>query len=187
MALNFPSTPTLNQVYTSGEFSWIWNGYAWDIKPQNLPSPSSNTGLYISSDGSNYIFAAAATSSNTVVVDTVTANTSVTINAASQITSSSYTTGASTSEVTVDEFATSSFRSAKYLAQMTAGSNYHTIELLALHDNTTVYLTQYGEIYTSNSLGTFDASITTGTLSLKFTPASATVTTIKLIRKTLSV
>lgn len=29
MALNFPSSPTLNQVYTSGTSSWIWDGTSW--------------------------------------------------------------------------------------------------------------------------------------------------------------
>jgi hypothetical protein len=30
MPLDFPPSPTLNQVYTSGGTSWKWNGYAWD-------------------------------------------------------------------------------------------------------------------------------------------------------------
>lgn len=29
MALNFPSSPTLNQIYTSGTLVWTWNGAAW--------------------------------------------------------------------------------------------------------------------------------------------------------------
>lgn len=29
MALNFPSSPTLNQVFTSGSQSWSWNGTVW--------------------------------------------------------------------------------------------------------------------------------------------------------------
>jgi hypothetical protein len=29
MALDFPSSPTLNQVFTSGGRSWIWNGSQW--------------------------------------------------------------------------------------------------------------------------------------------------------------
>ena len=29
MALNFPSNPTLNQVYTVGTQSWQWNGNSW--------------------------------------------------------------------------------------------------------------------------------------------------------------
>ena len=30
MALNFPSSPSLNQSYTLDSKTWIWNGYAWD-------------------------------------------------------------------------------------------------------------------------------------------------------------
>lgn len=36
MALNFPTGATLNQVYTSGDNSWIWNGYAWNAYNPNL-------------------------------------------------------------------------------------------------------------------------------------------------------
>jgi hypothetical protein len=31
MALNFPSSPSGNQIYSSGGNSWIWTGYAWRI------------------------------------------------------------------------------------------------------------------------------------------------------------
>lgn len=30
MALNFPDTPSVNQVYTSGSNSWQWNGTVWN-------------------------------------------------------------------------------------------------------------------------------------------------------------
>ena len=29
MALDFPASPTLNQIYTSGNKSWVWNGSGW--------------------------------------------------------------------------------------------------------------------------------------------------------------
>ena len=29
MALNFPSSPALNQIYTVGDQSWKWDGTAW--------------------------------------------------------------------------------------------------------------------------------------------------------------
>ena len=54
-------------------------------------------------------------------------------------------------------------------------------ELSVLHDGTTVYIVTYGEQFTGSSLGTFDATITTGTLSLLFTPTNST-TTAKLFR-----
>lgn len=28
-ALDFPASPTLNQVYTAGTLSWTWNGVSW--------------------------------------------------------------------------------------------------------------------------------------------------------------
>jgi len=30
MAINFPTSPTLNQIYTFNSISWIWNGSYWD-------------------------------------------------------------------------------------------------------------------------------------------------------------
>lgn len=29
MAINFPNSPTTNQIYTTGGFSWQWNGTSW--------------------------------------------------------------------------------------------------------------------------------------------------------------
>lgn len=31
MPLDFPSSPSLNQIYSYGNRSWIWNGVAWDF------------------------------------------------------------------------------------------------------------------------------------------------------------
>jgi hypothetical protein len=36
MALNFPANPTLDQVYTSGNRSWVWNGTAWIGDPNGF-------------------------------------------------------------------------------------------------------------------------------------------------------
>ena len=55
------------------------------------------------------------------------------------------------------------------------------IELNLIHDGTTVWLAQYGEVYTSSSLGTFDANISGGNVQLLFTPTNST-TTVKLMR-----
>ena len=37
--MNFPSSPTLDQTYTLGSKTWVWNGSAWDLQsaaPNNL-------------------------------------------------------------------------------------------------------------------------------------------------------
>jgi hypothetical protein len=81
----------------------------------------------------------------------------------------------------VDSFSASTYRSAKYLAQMTVGSNYHMTELSLIHDGISVWISQYGEVFNNVSLGTYDASITSGILNLSFNPVSPG-TTIKILR-----
>ena len=33
--IQFPSSPTLDQTYTAGSKTWVWNGYAWDLQTAN--------------------------------------------------------------------------------------------------------------------------------------------------------
>jgi hypothetical protein len=119
-------------------------------------------------------------SSSSIIASALTSNTSVTINTNAAITSNTLTTS-STSQVSVDAFPTTTYRSAKYEVQITSSTDYHVIELRVVHDGTTVTLAQYGEMFTGSSLGTFDSSITTGTVNLLFTPTNS-VTTVKLVR-----
>jgi hypothetical protein len=55
------------------------------------------------------------------------------------------------------------------------------MELRVLHDNSLVFMLQYGEIVTASSLGLFDAEIVGGSLNILFTPTN-NITTIKLVR-----
>ena len=107
----------------------------------------------------------------------------ITISASTTGTYSSHTTS-STSQVTIDSFSISTYRSAKYEAQITSGSKYHVIELRTVHDGTDVWLAQYGEIQTSGSLGNFDCTINSGNLQLLFTPTYS-ITTLKIYRNSL--
>jgi hypothetical protein len=49
-SINFPTSPALNEEYSFGDKTWIWNGYAWDIKaaPNTIIAvdDTSNTTLY---------------------------------------------------------------------------------------------------------------------------------------------
>lgn len=74
MALNFPTTPTTNQIYSYGGSSWIWTSYAWnsftstgiyldDILDVNISSPSSGQALVY--DGSYWMSSNSFASDNT--------------------------------------------------------------------------------------------------------------------------
>ena len=107
----------------------------------------------------------------------------VNVGSSVQLTSNVFTT-ASTSQVTIDSYDATVYRSAKYLVQLKSGSNYHMVELSVIHDGTNTYLSQYGEIFTSSSLGTFATNISGGILSLKLT-ATNNITTVNLVRTSL--
>ena len=44
MPLNFPSSPVLDQTYTSANRQWKWNGTAWDLNTGLLPSGAGASG-----------------------------------------------------------------------------------------------------------------------------------------------
>ena len=37
MAINFPDSPSLNDEYTAGGRTWVWNGSSWDSLPTSAP------------------------------------------------------------------------------------------------------------------------------------------------------
>jgi hypothetical protein len=47
MALDFPASPALNQIYTSGIYSWQWNGSAWNVYNSNTSGATGPIGDYV--------------------------------------------------------------------------------------------------------------------------------------------
>jgi len=89
-------------------------------------------------------------------------------------------TTTTTSQTTLHSLSSSSYRSVEYMIQATQGSNYHVTKILAIHDGTTTYPTEYGTLYTNGSLGTFDADISGGNMRLRVTPSSSSSTSYKI-------
>lgn len=65
MAINFPSSPVLNDEYTYLDRTWKWNGFAWDLvgtvkflkftrSPSAPSSPSEGDRWLNTSDGVEY-------------------------------------------------------------------------------------------------------------------------------------
>lgn len=100
-------------------------------------------------------------------------------------TANSATTDTTANNV-VDSFEITTYRSAKYIVQITSGTDYHVTEVLLIHDGTNVHLTEYGTVYTNTSLGIVDASINSANLELLVAPTNAS-STVKTRRISLDV
>ena len=88
------------------------------------------------------------------------------------------TSGVSATAIT--SFATATYRSGKLLMQVVNGTAYRILDLLLVHDGTTVTLSDnYGtatEIQTGATNTTFTATISAGTLTVYATASSGTST-----------
>jgi len=93
-------------------------------------------------------------------------------------------TTTATTQVNLDTFAHASFRAARYVIAMSEGSDFHSTELMLIHDGTNVTLTAYGTLKSGSALATFDADISGVDLRLRITPASTSSTVTKFDRTT---
>ena len=96
-------------------------------------------------------------------------------------------TVATTSATAVDTWAAATYRSARYLVQITQGTNYQVSEILVLHNGTTTTMTEYAVLESNSALGTFTSDISAGNARLVVTMGSATSATIKIHRTLITV
>ena len=92
-------------------------------------------------------------------------------------------TGSATSTLTTvsqtsihSALSASTYRFVEYTIQATEGTNFQCTKILALHDNTTAYHTEYGTVYNNTSVASFDIDISGGNLRLLATGSSASTT-----------
>jgi hypothetical protein len=65
---------------------------------------------------------------------------------------------------TIDSFDKTVYKTAKYLIQAVNGTEVHCTEVLITHNNTDVFITEYGTMYSGSSLITISASIDSTTV-----------------------
>jgi len=120
-----------------------------------------------------------------VTVGTATTQTTVNAYYSNNFLLSSYTSGfiVSNSQINLDTFSATAYRTCKYVIQIVDGTKIHVEEILLFHDGTNVYMTEYGIATSQGELGEFDATLATGTVTLKFTanytPTSMTIKTVR--------
>lgn len=80
--------------------------------------------------------------------------------------------GLTTADYVVDTFSADQYRSLKYLISLheTDNNKYYSSEVLFTHDNTNVYMTEYGVLQTDSDLGIIDARIQDEQFELTITP-----------------
>lgn len=88
------------------------------------------------------------------------------------------------SAVVVDEFPSSTYRSAKYMIQVDDTDNtnkFQTSEVLLVHNGSATFMTEYGHIATSTTIATVDSDLVGGSVRLIVTP-TGTNTVVKVTR-----
>jgi hypothetical protein len=100
------------------------------------------------------------------------------------ITSSNTVTLATVSQTAIDTFPIATYRSGRYMIQITQGSNYQLSDFRILHNGTTTYITEYAVLESAGTeLCTITADISSGTTArILATMGSATSAAIKINR-----
>lgn len=101
-----------------------------------------------------------------------------------KITSNSELSVTNAAPVVVDSFGTLDYRTAKYLVQIKNNDNsseYHATEVLLIHDGSSVYHTEYGTIYSNNSLASIETDINGSLVRLKVSTTVAN-TNVRVLR-----
>lgn len=106
--------------------------------------------------------------------------------ATANISSNVIVTSANTSNQVLDLFSTTNFRSAKYLIQVTSGTDYQISEILLLHNGTNSYIAEYGLIATNVNLMSYDTDISSGNVRLLMSPVN-TINNVNVVRTSISV
>lgn len=103
--------------------------------------------------------------------DDITFNTGV-IQSNSKLDSAAETLS-TTAETAIYAFPYSLYGSAEFLVTALNGSNRHITKLLVVHNSTTAFATEYGSVFSSNELASYDVSITGSNVTLFATPVSS--------------
>lgn len=87
----------------------------------------------------------------------------------------------------IDTWAIATYRSCKYLIQITQSTNYQVSEILVIHNGTTTTMTEYAVLETNGPLCTFTTDVNGGNVRLLVTMGSATAATIRIHKTVIAV
>lgn len=82
----------------------------------------------------------------------------------------------------VDTWNATKYRSAKYIIQITQGTNYQVSEMLVIHNGSTTINTEYAILYTNGVLGTLSTDMSGGDVRLLVSMINNNAATINIKR-----
>jgi len=141
----------------------------------------------------NYITVTGVTGNDTIIISE-TLSTNVVLKSGGTFTgavgivdsqiASGNTTLSTVSQTVIDTFSASTYRSAKYLVQITdnVSNYYHVTELMFIWNASSVQKIEYAVVTTAGELGTFDADINSGNVRLLLTATDSNSRTVKYQR-----
>lgn len=141
----------------------------------------------------NYITVTGVTGNDTIIISE-TLSTNVVLKSGGTFTgavgivdsqiASGNTTLSTVSQTVIDTFSASTYRSAKYLVQITdnVSNYYHVTELMFIWNGSSVQKIEYAVVTTAGELGTFDADINSGNVRLLLTATDSNSRTVKYQR-----
>ena len=164
-------------VTASTVYANIFGGGTGTVNVQKVQAPNITGVTTITSTIGNI------TRVNATHLDVTGVSTSVDLNVSNQLTIDgtlcgvNTTTTETTSQTAIDaSFQVGDYRTIEYTIQATEGSNYHSTKILAIHDGSNAYHTEYGSIFNSSELATYDVDVNAGNIRVLATPASANLT-----------
>lgn len=130
---------------------------------------------YVANTGSSVIFSEPTVSGKDVViesygyVDSISVSSNYVLSATGALTSG-------TTQIVLDSFSQSTHKSAEYLVEASDTNGVHITTVNLVHHANTVYMTEYGTVYSGNSMFTLDSNIASNNVRLLCTPVASGIT-----------
>jgi len=115
------------------------------------------------------------------VIDATSANVPVAYTTAIQATVST------TNPTSIDSWSASTYRSGKYIIQISQGTNYQVSEFRIIHNGTATFITEYSVLETNGPLGNISASISTGNVIISVEMVSGASASFNMQRTLIAV
>lgn len=167
LTIGYNSTLASETNISSGETG---SGLTKTINIGTGGADGSTTNITLGSEDGNGI----TTVNNSLIITGATAVAgSITLRGFVNITGNSLLLSTTDENQILDTFLLTSIRTAKYIIQAVSGSNIHCTEVLVTHNNTNVYITEYGTVLSGAVLMSISAIIDSSSVNIVVTPTTA--------------